>query len=174
MLNAANSNSTQNAIFNADSVTQNANVKRSNVYLRCNAHRCVSVRSIRYINVQKTVKSTGICGENIVFYKPSGTGKAGIVKILSHTVAAFVLRCYVAFVAHHFAFTFLNFEFERFAVWRGALKIRVSMVRFRPRPPFRTVVLLCSTAVFLLGQRVSLVNAYAVQTFPLRCCDFVV
>lgn len=39
-------------------------------------------------------------------------------------------------------------------------------------PPFETVVLLCSTAVFLLRQRVSHVNAYAVQTLPLRCCDF--
>ena len=30
-------------------------------------------------------------------------------------------------------------EKARFAVWRGALKIRVSVVRFRPRPPFETV-----------------------------------
>jgi hypothetical protein len=74
----------------------------------------------------------------------------GIVKILPHVADTFVQRCYVAFVAHHFAFTFLNFESARLAVWRGALKIRVSMVRFRPRPPFETVVLLCSTAVFLL------------------------
>ena len=59
----------------------------------------------------------------------------GIVKILLHVADTFVQRCNVAFVAHHFAFTLLNFEFARFAVWRGALKIRVSMVRFRPRPP---------------------------------------
>jgi hypothetical protein len=30
------------------------------------------------------------------------------------------------------------------------LKIRVSLVRFPSRPPFRTVVLLCRTAVFLI------------------------
>ncbi|WP_353485237.1 hypothetical protein, partial [Haliscomenobacter sp.] len=59
----------------------------------------------------------------------------GIVKILSHTVDAFVQRYCVAFVAHHFAFMLLNFEFARFAVWRGELKILVSVVRFRPRPP---------------------------------------
>ena len=74
----------------------------------------------------------------------------GIAKILSHTVDTLLLRRCVVFVAHHFAFTFLNFEKARFTVWRGALKIRVSLVRFQSRPPIRTAVLRCRTAVFLI------------------------
>ena len=174
MLIAANRNSNQNVNFNVDSVKQNANVKNYNVKTRCNVRQNFSIRSLRCVNDRENSKIVGFFTENIVFYKMLGRQMRGIAKILSHTVAAFVLRFYVAFVAHHFAFTFLNTVFTRFAVWRGALKIRVSLVRFQSRPPFRTVVLLCSTAVFLFKQRVSLVKAYAVQTFPLRCCDFVV
>ncbi len=38
--------------------------------------------------------------------------------------------------AHPTFRTLQMFEQARFAVWRGALKIRVSVVRFRPRPPY--------------------------------------
>ena len=37
--------------------------------------------------------------------------------------------------AHPTFRTLQMLEKARFAVWRGALKIRVSLVRFRPRPP---------------------------------------
>ena len=74
----------------------------------------------------------------------------GIVKILLHVADTFVQRWYVAFVAHHFAFTFLNFEFARFAVWRGALKIRVSLVRFQSRPPDTPHSFARGCGVFLL------------------------
>jgi len=37
--------------------------------------------------------------------------------------------------AHPSFVTLKIFDNARFTVWRGALKIRVSMVRFRPRPP---------------------------------------
>jgi len=77
----------------------------------------------------------------------------GIVKILLHVADTFVQRCYVAFVAHHFAFTLLNFEFARFAVWRGALKIRVSAVRFCPRPPDTPHSFARGCGVFLWAQR---------------------
>ena len=173
MLNVTRNCYRQNVTDSDSNVTQNAYANSNSVkHQRSNLLCCVLLRLKRCVNCVEPVKSTGICGKNIVFYKPSGTGKAGIVKILSHTVAAFVLRRCVAFVAHHFAFTFLNFEFERFAVWRGALNIRVSLVRFQSRPPFRTVVLLCSTAVFLFPKRKTHVTANATATLCLRCCDF--
>ncbi len=62
--------------------------------------------------------------------------------------------------------TLLDFEKNNLFSFFSALKIRVSVVRFRPRPPFKTVALLCGTAVFLLLQRVSQVNACAVRTCP--------
>ena len=37
--------------------------------------------------------------------------------------------------AHPTFITLQMLEKARLTVWRGALKIRVSMVRFRPRPP---------------------------------------
>ena len=156
MLNVISNNYRQSVTDSNSSVTQNAYANSNSVKLqRSNLFCCVLLRSKRCVNCVEPVKSTGICGENIVFYKPCGTGKAGIVKILSHTVAAFVLRCYVAFVAHHFAFTFLNFEFERLAVWRGALKIRVSLVRFQSRPPNLAAVLLFVLRRFSLALRIS-------------------
>ena len=41
-------------------------------------------------------------------------------------------------------------DVARLAVWRGALKIRVSMVRFRPRPP-NTKAQLATVGPFLLS-----------------------
>jgi hypothetical protein len=53
--------------------------------------------------------------------------------------------------AHQLCATQQVVESKGFSVWRGALKIRVSVVRFRPwPPPFETVVLLVETAVFSL------------------------
>ena len=60
-------------------------------------------------------------------------------------------------------------EKARFAVWRGALKIRVSVVRFRPRPPNKNRCLRKGQRFFLLRQRVSHENAHAVQTLAPRC-----
>ena len=57
------------------------------------------------------------------------------------------------------AWPLLNFEKYISLVFKKALKIRVSLVRFQSRPPIRTVVLLCRTAVFLfLGA--SFLDAY--------------
>ena len=169
MLNVTRNCYRQNVTDSDSNVTQNAYANSSSVkHQRSNLLCCVLLRLKRCVNCVEPVKSTGICGKNIVFYKPSGTGKAGIVKILSHTVAAFVLRRCVAFVAHHFAFTFLNFEFERLAVWRGALKIRVSAVRFCPRPPDSPHSFARGCGVFLCGFSV-------IQTLPAllqlaKCC----
>ncbi len=150
MSNAASSNSTQNVSVNVSSVKQNANARHSNVCQRSNARRSVYLRSARCVIPVKRPENARFCGENIVFYKPSGRRMRGIAKILSHTVDTFLLRRCVAYVAHHFAFTFLNFEKRKLIVWNSVLKIRVSVVRFRPRPPYTNARLL-SVGRFHLG-----------------------
>ena len=52
--------------------------------------------------------------------------------------------------AHPTFRTLQMLEQARLAVWRGALKIRVSMVRFRPRPPISTLASAMLLGFFLL------------------------
>ena len=58
----------------------------------------------------------------------------GIVKMVQDTLQAAFYKT-LQKNAHHSFVTLQMLEQIRFLVWRGALKIRVSMVRFRPRPP---------------------------------------
>ena len=147
MLNVTRNCYRQNVTDSDSNVTQNAYANSSSVKLqRSNLLCCVLLRLTRCVNDTEPVKNTGIWRENIVFYKPSGTGKAGIAKILLRTSETFLLRRCVAFVAHHFAFTLLNFEKRQQIVWNSDLKIRVSMVRFRPRPPNKAVSVKALTA----------------------------
>ena len=105
--------------------------------------RSVSVvlRKMCLMNTLKHAEITGLMVKNIVFYKMMGRRMRGIVKILYG-----MLFCYNANAtlihAHHFVKTLLVLEKARLAVWRGALKIRVSLVRFQSRPPYLTAVLL--------------------------------
>jgi hypothetical protein len=127
----------QSVTGNANNVTPNAYVNY--VYrhlLRSNVNDCVKLRYARFVNVLKPAKNTGICGENIVFYKTSGRRKAGIVKILLSTVRTFstLLKC--TNYAHQIFLKLQHVENTVLLSLRLALKIRVSVVRFRPRPPY--------------------------------------
>ena len=59
----------------------------------------------------------------------------GIAKMVRHGDRIFQHSAESLTHAHPSFVTLKVFERARFTVWRGALKIRVSMVRFRPRPP---------------------------------------
>ena len=59
----------------------------------------------------------------------------GIAKMVGHGDRIFQHSAESLTHAHLSFVTLKVFERARFTVWRGALKIRVSMVRFRPRPP---------------------------------------
>ena len=136
MLNVTRNCYRQNVTDSDSNVTQNAYANSSSVkHQRSNLLCCVLLRLKRCVNEAEPVKNTGSLPKNIVFYKPSGRRMRGIAKILSLTVDTFLLRRCVAFVAHHFAFTFLNFE-KRTLLWSfSVLKIRVSVVQFHSRPP---------------------------------------
>jgi len=161
MSNAASSNSIQNVSVNVSSVKQNANARHSNVCQRSNARRSVYLRSARCDIDAKRAENTGFYGENIVFYKPSGRRMRGIAKILSHTVHTFSFQRFASSIAHHFAFTFLNFEKRKLIVWISVLKIRVSAVRFCPRPPFETPLVHASGVFFFLGPDVRCLSCQA-------------
>lgn len=156
---------------NDNSVKTNAG--KSN-YDNANVLRSVSVvlRKMRLVKSLKHAENGGFMTKNIVFYKMMGRRTRGIAKILYG-----MNFCYNANAtlihAHHFIKTLLVLEKARFAVWRGALKIRVSLVRFRPRPPDTPRSFARSCGVFLFPKRKSHVAVNAVDTLRLRCCDFV-
>jgi hypothetical protein len=136
MLNVTRNCYRQSVTDSDSNVTQNAYANSNSVKLqRSNLLCCVLLRLTRCVNDTEPAKNTGICGENIVFYKTSGRRTRGIVELVHSTVDTFLLRRSVLFLAHHFAFTFLNFEKRQLLWCESVLKIRVSMVRSRPRPP---------------------------------------
>ena len=65
--------------------------------------------------------------------------------------------------AHPTFVTLQMLEKARFAVWRGALKIRVSLVRFQSRPPDTPHSFAIGCGVFLWAQRKTR-KAYATPT----------
>ena len=98
--------------------------------------RSVSVvlREMCLMNTLKHAEITGLMVKNIVFYKMMGRRMRGIAKILYGML--FCNNANATLIhAHHFVKTLLVLEKARLAVWRGALKIRVSLVRFQSRPP---------------------------------------
>jgi len=74
--------------------------------------------------------------------------------------------------AHPTFVTLQMLEQIRFSVWRGALKIRVSAVRFCPRPPDTPHSFVRGCGVFLFPKRKKHVAVYAIGTIRLHCCDF--
>lgn len=59
----------------------------------------------------------------------------GIAKMVEHGDRIFQHSAESLVSAHHSFVTLKMLEQIRFSVWRGALKIRVSLVRFQSRPP---------------------------------------
>ena len=139
MLNVTSNNYRQSVTDSDSSVTQNAYANSNSVkHQRSNLLCCVLLRLKRCVNEAEPVKNTGSLPKNIVFYKPSGRRTRGIVELLDSTVDTFLLRRSVLFLAHHFAFTFLNFEKRQLLWCESVLKIRVSATRFCPKPPNQT------------------------------------
>ena len=118
---------------NDNSVMMNAG--KSN-YENIKDLRSVSVvlREMCLMNTLKHTEITGLMVKNIVFYKMMGRRMRGIAKILYGMLFFYNAKATLIHT-HHFIKTLLVLEKARFAVWRGALKIRVSVVQFHSRPP---------------------------------------
>ena len=136
MLNATGNNYRQSVTGNADSVTLNDYVNCvCRQLLRCNVTACVKLRYVRFLNAVKHAENGRFMAKNIVFCKCVGRRMTGIVKILLRTVCTFstLLKC--TNYAHR---NFLKLQHVENTVLLSlglALKIRVSAVRFCPRPP---------------------------------------
>ena len=132
---------------NDNSVIMNAG--KSN-YDNAKDLRSVSVvlRKMCLMNTLKYAEITGLMVKNIVFYKIVASRTRGIAKIL-YGMLFFYNANATLIHAHHFVKTLLVLEKARFAVWRGALKIRVSLVRFQSRPPLLHRKCFCIYGVFL-------------------------
>ena len=157
MLNATGNNYRQSVTGNADSVTLNDYVNCvCRQLLRCNVTACVKLRYVRFLNAVKHAENGGFMAKNIVFCKCVGRRMTGIVKILLRTVCTFstLLKC--TNYAHR---NFLKLQHVEntalLSLWL-ALKIRVSVVRFRPRPPLECCSITFSATVFLFVIRLSL------------------
>jgi hypothetical protein len=109
--------------------------------------------------------------KNIVFCKSVGRRMTGIVKILLSTVRTFATLLKCTNYAHQIFLKLQHVENTVLLSLGLALKIRVSAVRFCPRPPNKTVVLLCDTAVFLCLRRVLMLVANA-QNFAQTMVEF--
>ena len=136
MLNGKNSNCRQSVTGNADNVTRNACVNFSHRQLqRRSVCACVELQRLRYIKPVERVVINGFATKHIVFFKSVGRLMTGIVKILFSTVRTFAASLECTKNAHQ---NFLKLQHVESAVLLSlslALKIRVSVVRFRPRPP---------------------------------------
>ncbi len=157
MLNATGNNYKQSVTDNADNVTLNAYV---NYVCRQDRLRkvstCVKLRCVYFVNAIKRVENSGFVAKNIVFCKSVGRRLTGIVKILFSTVRTFstLLKC--TNYAHR---NFLKLQHVENTVLLSlglALKIRVSAVRFCPRPPYENRSITCSATVFLFVVTLSL------------------
>jgi hypothetical protein len=121
---------------NENNVTLNAYVNCvCRQLLRCNVTVCVKLRYVRFINDVKHAENGGFMAKNIVFCKCVGRRMTGIVKILLRTVFTFSTLRKCTNYAHR---NFLKLQHVEntvlLSLWL-ALKILVSVVRFRPRPP---------------------------------------
>ena len=136
MLSVTDSNYRQSVTSNVSNVTQNACVNSSFRQVRWRSfYACVKLRYVRFANVVNHAENVGFLAENIVFCKNVGGVTRGIVKILFVTVCIFraLLKCKK--YAHQNLLKLQYVENTVLLSLRTALKIRVSVVRFRPRPP---------------------------------------
>jgi hypothetical protein len=70
-----------------------------------------------------------------VSFKTTLKVTTGYAEIRASTVNTFQQRFQCVKFAHHFVETLQSLEKQCSLVWQSALKIRVSVVRFRPWPP---------------------------------------
>ena len=125
------------------SVTGNANNVTLNAYVNCVCRQVflrkvfdsVKLRCVRFLNAVKHAENCRFMAKNIVFCKCVGRRMTGIVKILLRTVFTFSTFVNCNKNAHR---NFLKLYYVEntvlLSLWL-ALKILVSVVRFRPGPP---------------------------------------
>jgi hypothetical protein len=122
---------------NAGNVTQNACVNCKHHQLqRRSVFTCVKLQCRRCVKPVERVGINGFATKHIVFCKSVGRLMTGIVKILSSTVRTFTASLKCTKHAHQNFLKLQHVENTALLSLGLALKIRVSAVRFCPRPPY--------------------------------------
>ena len=137
MLNATGNNYRVSVTGNANNVTLNAyvNCVCRQVFLR-KVFDSVKLRDVSFVNAVKHAENGGFMAKNIVFCKCVGRRMTGIVKILLRTVCTFSTLRKCKNYAHRIFLKLKHVENTVLLSLWLALKILVSVVRFRPRPPY--------------------------------------
>ena len=147
----------QSVTGNANNVTLNACVNCvCRQLLRCNVTACVKLRYVRFLNAVKHAENGWFVAKNIVFCKCVGRRMTGIVKILLRTVCTFSTLRKCKNYAHRIFLKLQHVENTVLLSLWLALKILVSVVRFRPRPPLLYRSITFSATVFLFVVTLSL------------------
>jgi hypothetical protein len=137
MLNGKNSNCRQSVTDNAGNVTRNACVNCKHRQLkRRSVFACVKLQCRRCVKPVERVVINGFATKHLVFCKSVGRLMTGIVKILFSTVRTFFALLKCTKYAHRNTRKLQHVETAVLLSLSLALKIRVSAVRFCPRPPY--------------------------------------
>jgi hypothetical protein len=137
MLNVTDNNYRQSVIDNAGSVTLNAYENCSHRQLpRSNVFACVKLRCPSADKHVKRVVINGFAVKHTVFCKCIYRLMTGIVKILLSTVRTFCTLFKLMKYAHRNFIKLQHVENTALLSLGLELKIRVSAVRFCPRPPY--------------------------------------
>ena len=136
MLNVTSNNYRQSVTDSDNNVMQNAYANsRSGKHQRSNLLCCVLLRFKRSVNDTEPIKITGSVVKNIVIYKMSGIRLTGIAQILLRKMQN-LAACKAAQIHAHQILSVLHpLVIEHSRSGQSELKILVSVVRFRPRPP---------------------------------------
>ena len=136
MLNVTSNNYRQSVTDSDTNVMQNAYANsRSVKHQRSNLLCCALLRLKRSVNDTEPIKITGSVVKNIVIYKMSGIRLTGIAQILLRKMQN-LAACKAAQIHAHQILSVLHpLVIEHSRSGQSELKILVSVVRFRPRPP---------------------------------------
>ncbi len=161
-------------MWNKTSCAYSKNAKGSvNSAAHNNSASSASVRAKRHADYAGTrcngsekahepLVNTGYAAENLAVNKMTATRSTGIAKILRYNAFRFrALR--TTQIATHQLFDLCSaVEKQQVRSGQSELKILVSVVRFRPRPPFRTV----ATVMWLRFSALWHCIKHAVSTLP--------
>jgi len=152
MLNVTSNNYRQSVTDSDSNVMQNAYANsRSVKQQRSNLLCYVLLRLKRCVNDTEPIKITGSVAKNILIYKMIGRRLTGIAQILLCTKQNST-ACKPAQIHAHQILSMLHpLEIEHSRSGQSELKILVSVVRFRPRPPvFKPPCFFASGAFFMV------------------------
>ena len=134
MWNKASCTYSKNAIGSASSVAHNNSASSASVSVKRHADYA-GTRCNGSEKAHEPLVNTGYAAENIAVNKMTTTRTRGIAKIVWYTPFRFVALSTTQRATHQLFKPLLTVEKQQVRSGVSELKILVSVVRFRPRPP---------------------------------------